>query len=142
MTQKVLSFAEYQALAERTSRQRGAVYSADPERTSAAFKDGARDRLLNGLLGLSGESGELLDLLKKHLFHDHPLDREKARRELGDVLWYASEVASALDMDLGLVAAANIQKLRDRYPDGFDVERSKHRGEQLPLIAKDDKEIK
>ncbi|MEL6177405.1 MAG: nucleoside triphosphate pyrophosphohydrolase family protein [Myxococcota bacterium] len=86
-----------------------------------------RDLLANGALGLAGEAGEAADLIKKHLFHDHPLDRDKLRDELGDVLWYVATLARTLDLDLAQVAQRNIDKLRIRYPEGFSAERSRNR---------------
>ena len=87
------------------------------------------DILLNGVMGLCGESGEVIDLLKKHLHHGHPLDREKMLKELGDVAWYLAETAYALDYDLETVLQRNIEKLKERYPEGFSEERSLHREE-------------
>jgi NTP pyrophosphatase (non-canonical NTP hydrolase) len=78
-------------------------------------------------LGLAGESGEYADLIKKHLFHSHALDREKARKELSDVLWYVAVAAHQLGFTLSSVAQANVDKLRARYPDGFDPLRSQNR---------------
>ena len=85
------------------------------------------DKIINGCMGLNGESGECIDLLKKNLYQGHPLDREHLIEELGDVLWYAAELAAGLNCPLEEVAARNIAKLRKRYPDGFDPERSIHR---------------
>lgn len=70
-------------------------------------------------LGLGGEAGEFLELVKKYLYHGHELNRTKAVKELGDVLWYLSQSAKALGIPLGEVAEANIAKLRARYPKGF-----------------------
>ena len=86
-----------------------------------------RDVLLNGVMGLCGESGEAIDIVKKHLMHGHELDREHLIDELGDVAWYVAETAYALDVDLEEVLTRNIDKLKKRYPDGFDSERSIHR---------------
>ncbi len=83
-----------------------------------------RDMLLDGALGLCGEAGEAADLLKKHLMQDHPFDRERFVRELGDVAWHLAEAAAALDMDLEDVLRMNLDKLRRRYPEGFDAKRS------------------
>lgn len=88
-----------------------------------------RDVLLNGVMGLCGESGEVIDIVKKHLMHGHELDREHLIDELGDVAWYIAETAFALGVDLEEVLARNIEKLKKRYPQGFDSERSIHRGE-------------
>ncbi len=76
---------------------------------------------------LAGESGEVVDYLKKTYFHDHPLDKEKMIDELGDVLWYISSLAFVHDVDLEDVAEYNIQKLEKRYPEGFSVEKSINR---------------
>lgn len=89
-----------------------------------------QDVLLNGVMGLCGEAGEAIDLVKKHLHQGHPLDREKLIKELGDVAWYLAETASALDVPLEEVLEGNIQKLRSRYPEGFATERSLRREEE------------
>ena len=86
-----------------------------------------QDVLMDSALGLCGESGEVADLLKKHLMQGHPFDREKFAKELGDVAWYLAEAATALGMDLETILQMNIEKLRKRYPEGFDVEKSIHR---------------
>jgi NTP pyrophosphatase (non-canonical NTP hydrolase) len=83
-----------------------------------------RDVLLNGVMGLCGEAGEAIDLVKKHLHQGHALDREGLIKELGDVAWYLAETAYALDVDLETVLAGNIEKLRRRYPQGFEREKS------------------
>lgn len=83
--------------------------------------------ILNGVLGLGGESGECLDIVKKHLFQGHELDTEHLAEELGDVAWYLAVSAHAIGMDLESILRGNVDKLRKRYPDGFDVERSVHR---------------
>ena len=62
-----------------------------------------KDILINGVMGLCGESGEVIDLVKKHLAQGHELDREKMIDELGDVAWYIAETAFALGTDLETV---------------------------------------
>ena len=86
-----------------------------------------KDVLINGVMGLCGESGEAIDIVKKWLAQGHELDKEKLAKELGDIAWYLAETATALDLNLEDVFEANIEKLRKRYPDGFDSERSIHR---------------
>ena len=86
-----------------------------------------KDILINAVMGLCGESGEAIDIVKKHLFQGHDLEKEKLAKELGDIAWYLAEAATALDMDLEDIFAANIEKLRKRYPEGFDADRSIHR---------------
>ena len=89
-----------------------------------------RDVLINGVMGLCGESGEAIDIVKKWLAQGHELDREKLAKELGDICWYLAETATALDLDLEDIMAANIQKLKQRYPDGFDANRSIYRDDK------------
>ena len=88
--------------------------------------------LLQGVMGMSGESGEALDIVKKIMFQGHELNeatREHLIRELGDVLWYVATTAEALGVPLETVMQVNIDKLRARYPKKFDAERSRHREE-------------
>ena len=86
-----------------------------------------RDLLINSVMGLCGESGEVIDLVKKHVSHGHPLNREKLIDEIGDVAWYLAECATALDVTLEEVLLHNIEKLKKRYPEGFSTERSINR---------------
>lgn len=86
--------------------------------------------LLNALMGLCGESGEAIDVMKKHLFQGHELDREKLVKELGDIAWYLAEAATGLGVDLSEVLQRNIDKLQNRYPAGFDTHRSQNRAEE------------
>ena len=86
-----------------------------------------KDILINGVMGLCGESGEAIDIVKKWLAQGHELDREKLKKELGDICWYLAETATALDCDLEDIMAANIEKLQKRYPEGFDTEKSVNR---------------
>ena len=88
-----------------------------------------KDVLINGVMGLCGESGEAIDIVKKHLAQGHPLDKEKLCKELGDVAWYLAETAYALDVPLSQILEKNIQKLRARYPEGFDTEKSLRRSD-------------
>ena len=85
--------------------------------------------LTNAVMGLCGESGEACDIVKKHLFHGHELDREALIKELGDVAWYLAEASEALDVSLDEVFERNIEKLKKRYPEGFSSERSINREE-------------
>ncbi len=88
-----------------------------------------KDILINGVMGLCGESGEAIDLVKKHLAQGHALDREKLAKELGDIAWYLAETAHAIGYDLESILKMNIDKLKARYPEGFSTERSTHRSE-------------
>lgn len=108
-----MTIYEYQMLAQRTSNK--------------ALTDG--EHVINGALGLCGESGEVADLVKKAYMQGHNIDRDKIIEELGDVCWYIAEMATALDLPMELIFDNNITKLRRRYPDGFSAERSIHREE-------------
>ena len=88
-----------------------------------------KDVLINGDMGLCGESGEAIDIVKKLLAQGHELDKDKLAKELGDICWYLAEAATALDLSLEDIMAANIEKLKKRYPDGFDADRSINRFE-------------
>lgn len=103
-----MTIKEYQSLAMRT---------VNPELSK-------KDMLINSVMGLCGESGEAIDIVKKWYAHGHELDKEHFAKELGDICWYLAEAATALDMDLEEIMAANIEKLRKRYPDGFSTEDS------------------
>lgn len=81
----------------------------------------------NMAMGLAGEAGEVVDYLKKVYHHGHELDKEELTKELGDFMWYAALVARMHGIKLSTVAAKNIDKLKKRYPAGFDEEKSKNR---------------
>lgn len=75
-------------------------------------------------IGLSGEAGEVSELVKKGIFHEHGLDMEKLKKEIGDVLWYAAGLCTVCNINFEDVMNQNIEKLKARYPDGFSSERS------------------
>lgn len=89
-----------------------------------------KEILINGVMGLCGESGEAIDIVKKHLAQGHDLDQEHLIQELGDIAWYLAETAYALDVSLETVLENNIKKLSERYPEGFDEDKSKNRNEE------------
>lgn len=105
------SLDDYQLAARRTAVR--------PEnREAAAYQ-------LSGFgLGIAGEAGEVADYLKKVLHHGHPMDVDRLREELGDVLWYTALIAERAGIYLSEVAEANIRKLERRYPDGWTSEDS------------------
>ena len=88
-----------------------------------------KDLLINAVMGLCGESGEAIDLVKKHLAQGHEFDKQKFAKELGDIAWYLAEAAYAIDMPLEAILEGNIEKLRKRFPEGFDSEKSINRNE-------------
>ena len=83
-----------------------------------------KDVLINSVMGLCGESGESIDIVKKWLAHGHELDKDHLIRELGDIAWYLAEAATALDISLEQILQTNIDKLKKRYPEGFDTKKS------------------
>lgn len=108
-----MNMNEYQKLAQRTANTK-TIY----------------DKIENGVLGLCGETGECADILKKYLHQGHEFEHEKMLEELGDVLWYVAELAFGLGVTLEEVAERNIEKLKRRYPQGFEAERSINREEE------------
>lgn len=90
---------------------------------------GEKDILINSVMGLCGESGEAIDIVKKWMAQGHALDKEHLAKELGDIAWYLAEAATALDIPLEDILQANIEKLKRRYPEGFDTEKSLDRSE-------------
>ena len=85
--------------------------------------------LLQGVMGLCGEAGEAIDIVKKFIFHGHTLDRVHLAKELGDVAWYLATAAKAIDYTLEDIMQMNIDKLTARYGEHFDSEKSIHRRE-------------
>lgn len=108
-----MTINEYQKAAMRTASG-----------VTAATKE---NLLLNGVMGLNGEAGECIDAVKKWIFQGHELDKEKLVKELGDVCWYLAISAEALGVPLEEVMQRNVDKLMERYPEGFDPEKSLHR---------------
>ena len=112
-----MTINEYQKAAMRTASG-----------VTAATKE---NLLLNGVMGLNGEAGECIDAVKKWMFQGHGLDKEKLVKELGDVCWYLAISAEALGVSLEEVMQKNIDKLWERYPEGFEVDKSVHRQPEI-----------
>jgi NTP pyrophosphatase (non-canonical NTP hydrolase) len=102
-----MNFTDYQSAALRTASP-DSLASPSASLTMAA-------------LGLCGEAGEFAELAKKHLFHGHSLDRDKAAKEIGDVLWYVAFACESLGVSMNEIAERNIAKLKARYPDQFET---------------------
>lgn len=109
----LMDFTTYQWLSSRTAK------------SDQTFKE----KVSNFSMGLAGESGELIDMLKKSLYHGHNLSHDDLEKEIGDILWYLSQIAFLYDIPLDRAAERNIEKLKKRYPEGFSEERSIHREE-------------
>jgi len=108
-----MNFNDYQLLAHRSSS-----FNSDANSPNQHY------HLCMAALGLTGESGEFADLVKKHFFHSHPYDPQALTDELSDVLWYIAEACTAIGITLEHLATHNIHKLKLRYPEGFTTERS------------------
>lgn len=115
---------EYQEQAMRTNDGKH-----DARLKAACFRYENMAELLNGCLGLAGETGEFLDMVKKWIFHEKPLDAEHLEKELGDVMWYVAMICKAMGWSLDDVMEKNVAKLQARYPEGFDPEMSANRKE-------------
>ena len=83
--------------------------------------------ILLACLGLSGEVGEFNDMIKKWIFHEKDLDEEHLKKELGDIMWYIAMMCHAFRWNLDEIMEMNINKLKARYPEGFDTNRSNNR---------------
>ena len=108
-----LSLRKYQELANR----------------SAGAGGEGQQRLIVSALGLAGEAGEFANMVKKMTAHGHPFDPEALKDELGDVLWYLAEAATAVGLNLEDIANHNVAKLLKRYPEGFSEDQSINREE-------------
>jgi len=113
MNKYIQTLNEYQNLSKRTMN------------SDQTYKE----ELSNYGLGLGGECGEVCDLIKKSLYHGHKWDIEHLKKELGDVLFYLTAIATKEGLTLEEIANVNIEKLRVRYPDGFSQEKSINRNE-------------
>lgn len=117
---------EYQQLAMRTNDKKNTL-----RLTEAMYNNRAVSvaQLLNGVLGLTGEAGEVSDLVKKGVFHEKGINLEHLKKELGDCAWYLAMICDACGFTLDDVMQTNIDKLRARYPEGFDTYRANNRAE-------------
>lgn len=106
-----MKFSDYQKMAERT-RNKSLSYEME---------------LGNYSLGLPCEAGEVGDIMKKYIYHKHHLDRDEVIKEMGDTLWYLANLCTLLNIDLDEVAGCNIDKLKKRYPNGFNEKDSINR---------------
>ena len=107
-----MTINEYQAAALRTAQTEELTHI---------------ELVMNAALGLCGESGEVADIVKKFRFQGHDLDFEHIAKELGDIAWYLAVGAYSIGYDLEKILQMNVDKLKERYPDGFSTDRSLHR---------------
>lgn len=78
-----------------------------------------KDKILNWVLGLNGEVGEVTEIIKKAFYHDKPYDLQKLKLEVSDVMYYVAAFCTAFGFDLEEVCQLNVDKLLARHPNGF-----------------------
>lgn len=120
---------EYQTLAMRTNDGKS-TYRLNTKIFECAWSDYDIGGVVMATMGLSGEVGELNDMIKKWMFHHSDIDITHAKKELGDIMWYVACMAESFGWNLDEIMAMNIDKLKKRYPDGFDYDRANHREEE------------
>ena len=116
--------------------------TSNESKSSESFSNRLRDlyseglpveRLLTAAVGMSAESGEFTEVVKKMIFQGKPVNEENIfhlKRELGDIMWYVAQACMALDTDFNEIIEMNVDKLKARYPGGeFDVHYSENRKE-------------
>lgn len=106
----------------------GNEYQQLAMRTCSISEDRPDDRLLHAVFGLSSEAGEVSGILQK-IYQGHEFDTAHFAKELGDCLWMIAEACTAINLNMEAVMEMNIEKLKARYPEGFDSEHSLHRAE-------------
>ena len=133
MTQQV-DTTKYVEFVKGVTSEPSLNYAAFLSRTnSLEIEDCNVTQLLTAALGLTAESGEFTEVVKKILFQGKPYNEENVfhmKRELGDIMWYMAQACMALDISFDEVLQMNYEKLSARYPDGtFDVHYSENRQE-------------
>lgn len=119
---------QYQELAMRTNDNASSKRLTDKLESLEAIEISIGG-VFNACLGLSGEVGEVNDMIKKWIFHEHTLDEMELKKEVGDIMWYIALICDSFGWTLDEVMELNIEKLKKRYPDGFSSEKSVNRKE-------------
>ena len=104
----------------------GNEYQRLAMRTCNIPYDDEKGMLHHAVFGLTSEAGEVAGIMQK-VFQGHGFDKEHMKKELGDCLWMIAEACTALGFEMEVVMQTNIDKLKARFPDGFEVEKSLHR---------------
>ena len=125
----VMSVAQYSDMQDELARECNRNQAEDSineyQRLAArTLCDGGYANYANMGMGIAGEAGEVCDYLKKVVFHGHTLDKGKLAEELGDCQWYIAGLATLADIPMSDICRGNVDKLRERYPEGFDPKRS------------------
>lgn len=122
-----MNLLSYQKLAMRTNDKNNTARLMQCQRRCKPDTD--IGGIVNACLGLSGEVGELNDMIKKWMFHGHNLNHSEIEKEIGDVLWYVAMMCESFGFSMEEIAQKNINKLIERYPDGFSEFASQNRKE-------------
>lgn len=123
---------KYQKLAMRTNDGNGTYRLSSFANTQNFYREELllnidAGGILNACLGLSGEVGEFNDMIKKWIFHEKELDINHLKKECGDILWYIALMCNSFGWNLDEIMQMNIDKLKARYPEGFDTVRANNR---------------
>lgn len=123
---------KYQKLAMRTNDGNGTYRLSSFANTQNFYREELllnidAGGILNACLGLSGEVGEFNDMIKKWIFHEKELDINHLEKECGDILWYIALMCNSFGWNLDEIMQMNIDKLKARYPEGFDTVRANNR---------------
>lgn len=101
-------------------------YTEEVRRTVAHLPNSFQDQL-HMSIGISTEANEILDAYKKSFAYDKSLDVINVGEEIGDLMWYVANLTRMLDLDFEKILQINLDKLRARYPDKFNVEKAANR---------------
>ena len=127
-----IEFKRYEEFVDAVTSDSSKDFESLIDRLGDLERQGANpERLTTAAVGLSAESGEFLEIVKKMVFQGKPWDEHNRKHliiELGDVMWYVAQACMALDVDFDDVIKGNVQKLEKRYPGGsFDIHKSENR---------------
>lgn len=109
---------------EKTAGMDADEYQMLAMRTCALNHPG--DQMLHGIFGLNAEAGEVAGIVQKH-YQGHMIDHDHLVKECGDVLWFIAEILDSIGVSMSECMITNVEKLKKRYPKGFEAERSLHR---------------
>lgn len=104
----------------------GREYQVLAMRTCSIPYDDTRGMLNHAVFGLNSEAGEVAAIFQKE-YQGHPFDAALLKKETGDCLWMIAEICTAMGWTIDEVMWENIEKLKNRFPNGFDPEKSLHR---------------
>ena len=133
MTKNSITAKEYQELASRTLIGKPDFEISDDKimviwnAIGLAGEASEGVELIGDAIGLISKTGKVTELVKKGVFHQHGLNREKLAKELGDCLWYVAALCTKLDLDMAEIMQDNVEKLMIRYPDGYSSDASQRR---------------